>query len=292
MTGERGRPPDVVIEVSVVIACRDAADSIGEQLAALTRQRPGRTWEVLVCDNGSSDGTLEVVRRFRDRLPLRVLDASHLPGAGHARNVGVHAAHGRWVAFCDADDVVSDDWLARMCDALERHRFVAGRLDGRMLNRPSVLRTRTVEQQEGLQRTPGYLAPHAGSCNLGIERALFVEVGGFDETLRVLEDTDLCWRVQREGVELAFADDVLVHLRLRASTPGRWRQGLAYGRGFAELASRYPADAGGAADAPGPVRRIGRVWQLGWRVGYWTRRWTAARRAALVTPDEAVSSLP
>ncbi|MFA7097562.1 MAG: glycosyltransferase, partial [Gammaproteobacteria bacterium] len=65
------------VKLSVIIPCLNAERTIGEQLAALAGQRWPERWEVIVADNGSTDGTLAVVRSFADRLPgLRVVDAS------------------------------------------------------------------------------------------------------------------------------------------------------------------------------------------------------------------------
>lgn len=103
------------VKLSVIIPCLNAERTIGEQLAALAAQRWSERWEVIVADNGSTDGTLEVVRRFAGRLPeLRVVDASQRRGSGYARNRGAAVARGEWLAFCDADDVVAPGWVAAM----------------------------------------------------------------------------------------------------------------------------------------------------------------------------------
>src|SRR6185295_6515304 len=68
-----GRPPRPAL-TSVVIPAYNAAATIGAQLDALAAQTYNGAWEVLVCDNGSSDTTLEVVASYTDRLPrLRVV---------------------------------------------------------------------------------------------------------------------------------------------------------------------------------------------------------------------------
>ena len=99
-------------ELSVVIPARNAADTIGVQLESLARQRFDRPWEVVVVDNGSTDDTRAVAQSFADRLPsLRIVDASERQSIGYARNRGVEAARGRLIAYCDADDAVSEGWL-------------------------------------------------------------------------------------------------------------------------------------------------------------------------------------
>ncbi len=239
--------------LSVVMACRDASSTIVAQLLALAGQESPVPWEVVVVDNRSRDGSAQVALAHAPLLPaLRVVPALERDGPGYARNVGVRAARGRWVVFCDADDVVADGWLAAMARALERHPAVAGRFDAERLNPPRVLASRAVDQTSGLQHTPELSPlPHAGAGNLGVHRALFEQVGGFDESLPVLEDTDLTWRVQEaSGTVLHFAPDAVVHVRLRSTGRAMFRQGRTYGRAYAELRRRaalQPAGPAGAA---------------------------------------------
>src|SRR5512140_3870131 len=90
--------------LSVIIACLNAATTLGTQLDALARQSSPVPWELLICDNGSTDATVAVALRYQDRIPgLRVVDASGVRGAGAARNQGAEEARGEWLAFCDAD---------------------------------------------------------------------------------------------------------------------------------------------------------------------------------------------
>ena len=121
------------MKISVIIACLNEAQHISEQLEALSRQHipAGLTWEVIVADNGSSDGTPDLARRFADCLNLTVLDASAKPGPSYARNSAAQVATGEVLLFTDADDVVADDWLAQMARALDNHDFVAARLEFR-----------------------------------------------------------------------------------------------------------------------------------------------------------------
>jgi cellulose synthase/poly-beta-1,6-N-acetylglucosamine synthase-like glycosyltransferase len=313
-----------IVRLSVVIACLNAEATIGVQLESLSRQvppLPGTVgWEVLVCDNGSSDRTLDVVDRYRGRLPLRVVDASQQRGAGPARNAGARAATGSWLAFCDADDEVGPGWVDAMAGALARHRFVAGRFDSARLNGPRALRSRPVDQTAGLQlSSPLVGLPHAGAGNMGIHRDVFLGLGGFDPDVPCLEDTDLSWRAQRAGVELVYVPEAVVHVRLRSTLRGMYAQGLAYGAAHAQLERRHgpldgpgatsqnapgagtPAVAGAAArpgDGPGAGRpgrtswqrlrgcltrppALGRlVWQLGWHVGHRGGEESSPRAAA------------
>lgn len=229
------------IEISVIIPFFNAAATIGSQLSALMKQHWDKPWEVLAVDNGSTDNTREVVTSYQKRMPnLRLIDAFEHKGAGHARNKGVAAACGSMLAFCDADDQVGDVWLAAMGNALQQHDFVAGPFDFERLNEPWMLRYRPNPQGKGLQcyKKPPYL-PHAGGGSIAIKRHLFDRVGGFDKTFRNLQDTDFCWKVQHLGVDLVFIPEAVVHVRLRDTVQGLFKQAVAYGEYNVKLYAKY-----------------------------------------------------
>ena len=128
-------PPTV--DLSVVIAAFDASATITAQLEALVRQEWSRSWEVIVADNGSTDGTAAIVSGFASEHPrVRLVDASTRRGPATARNVGVAHARGQLVAFCDADDVVGDSWVRAMGDGLRSFPAVTGPQKQELLNPP------------------------------------------------------------------------------------------------------------------------------------------------------------
>ncbi len=234
------------VRLSIIIPCYNAATTLGEQLAALAGQTWDRPWEVIVADNGSHDDSRRVAAHFLDCIPnLRIIDASARRGGAFARNEGARQARGTALAFVDADDVVAPGWVAAIGAALDRHPFVASRFDTEHLNRHSWLnRTRRNPQANGLQRVkyPPYL-PHAGGCGLAIERSLHEQVGGFDESLLRLMDTDYCFRVQLQcQVELAFAPEALVYIRYRDTLGGMLRQTRERAIANVALAMRYGGD--------------------------------------------------
>jgi glycosyltransferase involved in cell wall biosynthesis len=108
-------------ELSVVIPTHDRLDTLPDVLAALEAQAGAPDFEVVVVDDGSSDGTGEWLaeRRQRARVRLRVI---HQPGRGPAaaRNTGVAVAAGQWVAFLGDDTVPSPGWLAAHREAHRR----------------------------------------------------------------------------------------------------------------------------------------------------------------------------
>lgn len=201
-----GRP-----RVSVVIVVKDGEAHLGRQLAALDGQVGAPPFEVVVADNGSRDGTRRLVRDWIEagpRAPARALlvDAGARPGIPYARNQGALATSGEVIAFCDADDVVAENWVFALSAALTSPGLVGGRKEavsesGRP--RPDVT-------SHALTHT-AYL-PFAATCNLAVSRECFFDVGGFDESLPPygFEDVDFCWRAQLAGYPLTYAPDATI----------------------------------------------------------------------------------
>lgn len=105
--------------LSVVIPVHDVAPWIGETLETVLAQDVD-AMEVLVVDDGSRDATPEVVADVAARDPRVRLVSSAGRGGGTARNAGIDAAHGRYLIFCDGDDLVPDGAYAALVASLER----------------------------------------------------------------------------------------------------------------------------------------------------------------------------
>lgn len=105
--------------VSVIVPVRNAEPYLARCIDSILSQTYGHL-ELLVVDNGSTDSSLEIVRLYEDGR-IRILDAGDRPGVSHARNVGLNAARGRFVAFVDADDYVSPSYLHEAVEAQHEH---------------------------------------------------------------------------------------------------------------------------------------------------------------------------
>src|SRR5690606_16449022 len=111
------------MDASVVVCTRDRAASLAVTLESIAGLRiPALVVaELVVVDNGSTDGTPAVVEAFRRRSPLPLRYVRELrPGIAPARNAGMAAARGRIVVFTDDDVTVEPDWLAEMLEAFRR----------------------------------------------------------------------------------------------------------------------------------------------------------------------------
>jgi len=227
------------MKLSVIMPCFNAANTIAVQLDALANQHWSESWEVIVCDNGSTDQTVAIVEPYQEKLPnLQIVDASDLRGSAHARNVGALAAAGDALAFCDADDEVAPGWVAAMGEALSKYDLVAGQRDFKKLNEPWELRTR--QEEDGLleYKYPPYL-PYASSSNLGVRRSVHEAIGGFNEAMLRLADLDYCWRIQLAGTEIHFVPNAVVHYRFRDTLTDMYHQAYLWGEYHVLLYKKY-----------------------------------------------------
>jgi glycosyltransferase involved in cell wall biosynthesis len=221
--------PSPDVELSVVIPAFQAEATIGAQLDALLAQSSELSWEIVVVDNGSTDGTADEValRAERNGSKVRCVSATARRGPGYARNVGAAAARGRALAFCDADDLVGPSWVSAMANALSECPVVTGPLDLEMLNPEHVRDSRGGAFADGLCLF-AEVVPFAPSANLGVRTADFVAVGGFDEALMAGEDIELCYRLWRHGLPLVAAPDAVVSYRQRTTAWQLFRQSAFY----------------------------------------------------------------
>lgn len=122
--------------ISVVTCTRNRADMLRRLLDSFARMEvpPALRWEVVIVDNGSTDATAAVVDSFTDRLPIRCAYESE-PGLAGARNRGIAAARGDYIAWTDDDCEADAQWLAAYAAAFARHPdavLFAGRIIPRL----------------------------------------------------------------------------------------------------------------------------------------------------------------
>ena len=226
-------------DTSVVVPVGSVDDHLHQQLLALQSQVGADSYEVVLSLN-NPDVTLEerltamVAGLADDRF--RIVDSSDQRGASHARNAGAAAAMADRLAFCDADDIVEPDWLARITDALSRFDAVGGHLEEEQLVPVGQRRWRPPATPGRLPEFQGY--PYIVSANMAIGRTAFAEVGGFDESLSRCEDIAISLVLRDKGRSIGFAEDAVVHYRHRGGLRSLVRQHYLYGRGMSEVLVR------------------------------------------------------
>jgi glycosyltransferase involved in cell wall biosynthesis len=206
-------------EASVIIPAFNAerylAAAVESVLAQTVRPR-----EIVVVDDGSADRTARIAEQFG--APVICLRRPH-GGIAAARNFGVGAARGNWLAFLDADDL----WTP---EKLERQRAAAGKIRAleiifggiRQFVSPELSH---VDQFRLAAPQAGSAAPHAGT--MLARRAVFERVGPFDESLKLGEFIDWFARASDLGVRMTILPEIVLQRRRHpASTTLRQKDSL------------------------------------------------------------------
>lgn len=239
----RGRLILRPLDLSVIIPAHNVADTLAEQLDALLAQEWDGTWEIVVVDNRSTDGTAALVEEYATRHPrIRMVAASERAGLCYSRATGIEHAASDHITICDGDDIVGPRWVAAMGNALREHRVVTGPVETDRLNPQWILEARGPLNMSGC-RTWYDLFPVVAGGNLGIHREVFDEVGLFDERFTGSEDHEFSLRLRQHGESIFFEPDALLHYRYRASARALWEQGNTYGK-TRPLLRRSVVDAG------------------------------------------------
>lgn len=196
--------------VSVVIPTYDRLPLLRQAVASVAAQTFG-DWELLVVDDGSGDATLAYLSSLPDAR-IRPLPVPHGGNVARARNVGVRAAVGRYVAFLDSDDV----WLPGKLEAQLERMARAGAAWSYTRYEHMDAEGRPVAARAGVWRPlSGRIAREvlAGGASIAIstvvaERRLLTELGGFDEDpgIHLREDFDLVARLALAAEVVALAE--------------------------------------------------------------------------------------
>jgi glycosyltransferase involved in cell wall biosynthesis len=214
MTDSASRAP----AVSVVLPAFNARVHVARAIGSVLEQDFG-DFELLVVDDGSTDGTEDVVRALRDaRIIYHRLPTNR--GQSVARNIGIRAARAGLVAFHDADDLWMAGKLSAQVAALGRNSDAAlcyGDLlrcepDGRA----AVLAAPLVRQGQLFDNRPTLYATYGiGIQTCVIRKAALLECQGFDERLRCFEDLDLFLRLARRHSFVKLERSVTIYVASR-----------------------------------------------------------------------------
>lgn len=177
--------------ITVVMPVYNRADVIGRALQSVLSQSYG-DFELIVVDDGSTDDLAVALRRFPDPR-VKVLRHEVNRGAAAARNSGLRAARGTYIAFIDSDDEWLPEKLERQLARLEASRGEIGvSITGYYLLRDRLGRREVrplADEEDWYRRLLAGCTVSFGSCGL-MRRAIFDEIGALDETMPRFEDWD------------------------------------------------------------------------------------------------------
>lgn len=244
-------------ELSVVIPARDAAPFIGEALASVAVQEDGPTFEILVVDDASEDGTAEAAGRAAPEA--RVLRLERASGSAAARNSGVRESRAPLVAFLDADDLWVPEktrlQLERLAAEPELGFVFSDMIDFDEEGEAAESYFERKEYRGPADLTSIFLHDMVSTPTVVVRREVLERAGPFDESLPIGQDTDLWFRLARLA-PFASVEGRLVRRRRHGGNVTRRERLLA--ECTEEVWGRYRGEA--LARAPERAARVAAEW--------------------------------
>ena len=239
---ERATLPGVTTpSVTVLLPVLNEAATVDACLESLADQDyPGRV-EIVIADGGSTDGTLDLVERWKDRLVIRVIDNLRRKQA-HGLNMAAEAANGDILVRADGHTIYARDYLSRSVDALTSSDAVA--VGGRLAPEGTTPfgRAVAVAMTSPLGIGPGRFhhsntPEFVDTVYLGsFRRDDLVAIGGFRSfPSGAVEDADLFYRWRQLGRRVLLDPSIRSVYRPRQTPSSLARQFLRYGQGKAEM---------------------------------------------------------
>ena len=245
---DRTQQWSVLPQVSVIIPIYNGEKDLPGLTDCLLAQTylPERV-EYLLVDNGSCDRTPELIKQAVSQasakgLTFRALSEPHIQSAYAARNTGIRAAMGEFLAFTDADCYPYPDWLATLVQPFidPEVGLVVGEikaLPGKTWLEQYAERKHIMSQKDTLAHP---FCPYGQTANIAVRTQALEKIGLFRPHMTTGGDADLCWRVQQHGGwKLQFAEQAIIQHRHRTTLSDLRSQWRRYGRSNRYLHELY-----------------------------------------------------
>jgi len=182
--------------ISVIVPALNEAEQIETTLRSLASQSLGiESYEIIVVDGGSDDGTVEIALEYADR----VIFQTH-PGIGGARRDGAEAAQGRILAFTDADTAFARGWLEVLSRNLERHDASTGPV----IFQDRDLRTEILQAwRSSYKLLKAFNFCYMIGSNMAMRRETYQRAGGHRD-ISLLDDYDLSVKLFKIGADAVY----------------------------------------------------------------------------------------
>jgi hypothetical protein len=197
--------------ISVIVPTLNEERYLPKCLSSLLNQSRNEIREIIVVDGGSVDGTVDVARKYSDKVLVE-------PGkaVGASRNIGATKAKGEILAFIDADTIASVDWVDQIYRSFQAGQGAVG------VTGPTLPYAGTTLDQLAYRVATGWAQrlslklglPHVAGFNCAYRKEAFWSAGGFDESRELSEDVMLSLRIRHQG-RVIFNPDMLAYTSLR-----------------------------------------------------------------------------
>jgi|WetSurMetagenome_2_1015567.scaffolds.fasta_scaffold31348_2 cellulose synthase/poly-beta-1,6-N-acetylglucosamine synthase-like glycosyltransferase len=199
--------------ISIIIPAYNSQQTIRECLTAVLNQDWDGKMEVILVNDGSTDKTGEIVTEFKQIVVINIPNG----GVSRATNVGIQASHYELIVLVDSDVILEQDWLRNVIPCFSDDKV--GAVTGNVLtaNTDFIGKLTGYHTELRIDRRPFYVEA-AGGANTAYRRQALLDVGFFNENLKVGQDKDLSQRLNSAGY--------LIILNKKARCKHYWRTKL------------------------------------------------------------------
>ncbi len=208
--------------VSLITVALNGGDGLARTFKSVFAQ-DYQPIDYIVIDGGSTDGSVELIKRHEARLAYWISEPDH--GISDAFNKGINAASGDLIGFLNADDWLSPNQITEAVKALQASdaSFVFGDL---LYHAPDGTCLHKITGDQNYAAKIGSGMPALNHPTLLAKRAVFDDIGGFDEHYQVAMDYDWILRAHRTGHRGVYAKTVLGHMTLAGVSDQLFIKGL------------------------------------------------------------------
>ena len=225
--------------VSVVIPTYNRKEMLEECLESLFNQNyPKDKYEIIVVNDGSDDGTTEVLEEYEERAPCEFKWFSQEnKGAPDAINLAITNSKGEIICFTDDDCVADRNWIRNLIKGYEDGSV--GGVGGRII----AYRLKNLIEKYSEER--GFLKPKNvnqlffPTANVSYRKDVLDTIGQIDRTLKISYDVDIGLRIILAGYKIRYSSDAIVYHNHRSSFKSLIKQVYGYGVGQAMLHKKY-----------------------------------------------------
>jgi glycosyltransferase involved in cell wall biosynthesis len=204
------------ILVSVIIPTYNRKDIVLDAIQSVINQTV-KDFEIIVVDDGSSDGTKEYLTSLN--LPIKIISKEN-GGVSSARNIGIKSSQGKYIAFLDSDDVWLPEKLKHQIAYVTTHPDIALvytdeyiEVNGEVQSKTRFERANLGDDQKNNFLLPGFVQhTPIHTSSVMVKKSVLDEVGYFNETLKIHEDSEL-WNRISQKYTFGFIDIPLATFR-------------------------------------------------------------------------------
>ncbi|MBN2322086.1 MAG: glycosyltransferase [Acidobacteria bacterium] len=225
---------------SIIIPIYNAASTLELCLESLSRLNyPEDKIEILAVDNGSTDRSVDIARRFN----ITILSETTVQSPYAARNAGIRTAKGNLIAFTDSDCMVTPEWLNYLTADWENETYgcFAGEIEA---YQPQSL-VELFSERRGFMRQSDTLKnpymPYPKTANAAYRKNVFDRIGLFVPEMPSGGDADIAWRMQKKlRLKVKYVPEALIYHKHRTDIQGLYNQFIKYEYGKFHLTKYYP----------------------------------------------------